>query len=130
VVTPLLQVLDHPEIFALGDLADTKDAEGQQVPTTAQAAIQQADYVGWNLWASLSDRPLLPFHYQHLGELMSLGTNNASFTGMGLKLDGPLAYVARRLAYLYRLPTLEHQVRVGLNWITQPLQAALTSIDR
>jgi NADH dehydrogenase len=130
VVTPTLQAPDQPEIFALGDLADAKDAEGQQVPTTAQAAIQQADYVGWNLWASLSDRPLLSFHYQHLGELMSLGTSNASFTGLGLKFDGPLAYVARRLAYLYRLPTLEHQVRVGLNWITQPIQAALTNLDR
>jgi len=38
------------EIFALGDLADCRDAEGQQVPTTAQAAFQQADYAGWNLW--------------------------------------------------------------------------------
>jgi len=47
--TPTLQV-DHPEIFALGDLADCRDAEGQQVPTTAQAAFQQADYAGWNLW--------------------------------------------------------------------------------
>jgi len=33
-----------------GDLADCRDAEGQQVPTTAQAAFQQADYAGWNLW--------------------------------------------------------------------------------
>jgi len=31
---------------------------------------------------------------------MTLGTNNATFTGLGIKLDGPLAYVARRLAYL------------------------------
>jgi len=63
--TPTLQVVD-PEIFALGDLADCRDAEGQQVPTTAQAAFQQADYAGWNLWASLTNRPLLPFRYQHL----------------------------------------------------------------
>jgi len=34
--------------LALGDLADCR--EGQQVPTTAQAAFQQA--TGWNLWAS------------------------------------------------------------------------------
>ncbi|MCA1993361.1 MAG: NAD(P)/FAD-dependent oxidoreductase [Coleofasciculus sp. S288] len=119
--TSTLQVLDHPEIFALGDLADCRDAEGQQVPSTAQAAFQQSDYTAWNIWASLTGRPLLPFRYQHLGEMMTLGTDNATFTGLGIKLEGPLAYTARRLAYLYRMPTLDHKLRVGLNWIAQPL---------
>jgi NADH:ubiquinone reductase (non-electrogenic) len=98
---PTLQVVDHPEIFALGDLADSRDVEGQQVPSTAQAAFQQADYTAWNIWASLTGRPLLPFRYQHLGEMMTLGINNATFTGAGVKLDGSLAYISRRLAYLY-----------------------------
>jgi NADH dehydrogenase len=126
--TPTLQVVDRPEIFALGDLADCRDAEGQQVPATAQAAFQQADYAGWNVWASLTNRPLLSFRYQYLGEVMTLGTNNATFTGLGIKLDGPLAHVARRLAYLYRLPTLDHQLKVGLNWITRPILEGLKAI--
>ena len=94
---------------------------------TAQVAIQQADYVAWNIWASLSDRPLLPFRYNHLGEMMTLGTDNATLTGLGIKLDGLSAHVARRLAYLYRMPTLDHQIRVGLNWIGQPLRELLAS---
>lgn len=117
---PTLQVVDHPEIFALGDLADCRDAEGQLVPSTAQSAFQQSDYAGWNIWATLTGRPLLPFRYQPLGEMITLGIDNAAFTGVGVKLDGPLAYLVRRLAYLYRLPTLNHQLRVGFNWITQP----------
>lgn len=129
VVTSTLQAIDYPDVFALGDLADCKDADGQQVPGTAQAAFQQAEYVGWNLWASLTERPLLPFRYQHLGEMMALGIDNATLAGFGLKLDGSLAYVARRLAYLYRMPTLGHQVRVGLNWIAQPLRDAVAAID-
>ncbi len=118
--TSTLQIIDHPEIFALGDLADCQDAEGQQIPATAQAAFQQSDYTAWNIWASLTDRPLLPFRYQPLGEMMALGIDNATLTGLGMKLDGSLAYVFRRLAYLYRLPTLNHQMKVGLNWIAQP----------
>ncbi|HEY9885572.1 MAG TPA: NAD(P)/FAD-dependent oxidoreductase [Thermosynechococcaceae cyanobacterium] len=129
VVTPTLQAIDYPDVFALGDLVDCKDVDGQQVPGTAQAAFQQAEYVGWNLWASFTERPLLPFRYQHLGEMMALGIDNATLTGFGLKLDGSLAYVTRRLAYLYRMPTLEHQVRVGLNWIAQPLRDAVAAID-
>ena len=119
--TPTLQVVDHPDIFALGDLADCCDAEGQQVPSTAQAAFQQADYAAWNIWASLTGRPLLPFRYQFLGEMMTLGTDNATFTGVGVKLDGPLAYITRRLAYLYRMPTLDHKLKVGFNWIARPV---------
>lgn len=126
VTTATLQIVDHPEIFALGDLADCRDAAGKQVPNTAQAAFQQADYTAWNLWAAVTGRPLLPFRYTHLGELLTLGTDAAVFSGFGLNLDGPLAYTLRRLAYLYRLPTLEHQLKVGLNWIVQPLLARVS----
>jgi NADH:ubiquinone reductase (non-electrogenic) len=119
--TSTLQVLEHPEIFALGDLADCRDAEGKQVPITAQAAFQQAGYAAWNIWATLTHRPLLPFRYQYLGEMMSLGVDNATLSGLGFKLSGSLAYVARRLAYLYRLPTLDHQLKVGFNWLVRPI---------
>ncbi|QSJ19938.1 NAD(P)/FAD-dependent oxidoreductase [Nostoc sp. UHCC 0702] len=125
-ITSTLQVLDHPEIFALGDLAECYDAEGQQVPATAQAAFQQADYTAWNIWATLSDRPLLPFRYQQLGEMMALGKDNATLTGLGIKLDGPLAYIARRFAYLYRMPTLDHQLKVGFNWVIRPIIETLS----
>jgi len=129
-VTPTLQVIDHPEIFALGDAADCKDAEGQQVPTTAQVALQQADYAGWNIWAAIANKPLLPFRYTHLGEMMTLGTHAATITAMGFKLDGAPASVIRKLLYLYRLPTLEHQLRVGLNWAVKPFYSLLSALER
>ena len=126
ITTSTLQVVDNPNIFALGDSAETFDAEGKQVPITAQAAFQQADYVGWNIWASLTNRPLLPFRYQHLGEFMSLGVDNATLTGLGMKMEGTFGYVARRAAYLYRLPTLEHKLKVGFNWLTRPIIETLS----
>jgi len=124
--TPQLQVLEHPEIFALGDLADCLDAEGKQVPATAQVAFQQADYTAWNIWAAITNRPLLPFRYQPLGEMMALGIDNATLTGLGVQLDGSFAYLARRLAYLYRLPTLNHQLKVGFNWLFSPIIQAIS----
>jgi len=61
-----------------------------------------------------------------LGEMMTLGVENATLTGLGLRLEGPLAHVARRLTYLYRMPTVNHQIRVGLNWIQQPIRDLLS----
>lgn len=128
-VTEMLQVAEHPEVFALGDAVAILDsiAESHSIPNTAQVALQQADFVAWNVWSSLTDRPLLAFHYTNLGEMMTLGDDNAVLSAMGgIQFDGPLAYIARRLVYLYRLPTLEHQLKVGLNWLTQPLVKLLS----
>jgi NADH:ubiquinone reductase (non-electrogenic) len=126
-VLPTLQTPTFPEIFALGDAAAVVDAEGQPVPATAQAAFQQAGYCAWNLWALLTqERPLLPFRYFSLGEMLSLGVDTAVLSALGgLTLTGPLGYLARRTAYLVRLPTLEHQLKVGWNWITRPLWQGL-----
>jgi demethylphylloquinone reductase len=120
-----LQVENYPEVYALGDLADCPEANGQMVPPTAQAAFQQADYVGWNIWASLTDRPMLVFKYQHLGEMMTLGSDEATLAGLGLQLNGVSAHLARRMIYLLRMPTFDHQVKVGLNWITKPFTELL-----
>lgn len=124
-VNSSLQIEAFPDCFAVGDATDCVDAAGQLLPATGQVALQQADYCAWNVWASLCDRPFLPFRYQPLGEMLSLGVDQATLTGLGIQLTGPAAYLARRLAYLYRLPTLNHQIAVGFNWLTQPLINAL-----
>lgn len=116
-INKMLQVEDHPEIFALGDLAECRDEDNKILANTAQVAFQQADYCAWNIWASLHHKPLLPFRYQPLGEMLTLGSDNATISGLGIKLDGLGGYLARRLIYLYRLPTLKHQISVGLKWL-------------
>lgn len=123
---PTLQLVDYPDVYALGDLADSVDLNGNSIPTTAQAALQAADCAAWNIWASLSDRPLLPLRYSNLGEMLTLGRDSAALSSFGITLDGPLAYIARRLIYLYRMPTLEHQLKVGFNWLAKPLMDLLT----
>ena len=50
-----------------------------------QVAMQQADYVAWNLWASINGRTLLPFKYQHLGTMLTFGRGSGA-----LKLNVPL----------------------------------------
>ena len=126
-IEPTLLVKGRDDIFALGDAANSYDSDGKTLGATAQVAFQQSDYCAWNIWAAITHRPLLSFRYQPLGEMMTLGTDNATINGLGLKLDGSMAYIARRLVYLYRLPTLKHQLTVGFNWITQPIVELLSS---
>lgn len=120
-INTTLQTVDNPDVFALGDVAYCQDATGQEVPATAQVAFQQSDYCAWNIWASLTERPLLPFRYQNQGEMLTLGVDNATITGNGVQINGILAQTLRRMIYLYRLPNQQHQLSVGLNWISKPL---------
>ncbi|XP_042483575.1 alternative NAD(P)H-ubiquinone oxidoreductase C1, chloroplastic/mitochondrial-like [Macadamia integrifolia] len=59
-----LRVKGHPCIFAVGDSTALRDASGRLLPATAQVAFQQADYAGWNIWAAINERPLLPFRFE------------------------------------------------------------------
>ena len=53
--------------------------------------------------------------------MLTLGINEASLSGLGINLEGTLGHLIRRLVYLYRLPTLKHQMTVGLHWLTKPI---------
>lgn len=127
-----LRVKGHPRIFALGDSSSLRDSNGRLLPATAQVAFQQADFAGWNLWAAINNRPLLPFRFQNLGEMMTLGRNDASVTPSfieGLTLEGPAGHAARKIAYLIRLPTDEHRLKVGISWLTKSAVDSIASIQ-
>ncbi|KAL0381356.1 UNVERIFIED_CONTAM: Alternative NAD(P)H-ubiquinone oxidoreductase C1, chloroplastic/mitochondrial [Sesamum angustifolium] len=117
-----LRVKGHPRIFAVGDASAVRDRSGKLLPDTAQVAFQQADFAGWNLWAAINGRPLLPFRFQNLGEMMTLGRYDAAISPSfieGLTLEGPIGHTARKLVYLIRLPTDEHRLKVGISWLTK-----------
>ncbi|KAG8645578.1 alternative NAD(P)H-ubiquinone oxidoreductase C1, chloroplastic/mitochondrial isoform X1 [Manihot esculenta] len=127
-----LRVKGHPRIFALGDSSALRDSGGKLLPATAQVAFQQADFAGWNLWAAINDRPLLPFRFQNLGEMMTLGRNDAAVSPSfieGLTLEGPIGHAGRKIAYLIRLPTDEHRLKVGISWLTKSVIDSVASVQ-
>lgn len=128
VTDSMLQVEGHPDhVYALGDGASTPSSDGYY--GTAQVAVQQAEYVAWNAWASLTDNPKLRYNYTHLGEMMVLGSANASVTTTpGVELDGRLAWATRRLAYLARMPTDNHRAKVAASWAAHPLLTRMENV--
>ena len=106
---------DH--LFALGDAAFCPDGFGGSYPATAQVAYQQASCVAANVLHEQRGEELEPFIWKDLGEMLGLGVGQATLTGMGITLAGPAAFQLRRLAYLARMPGLQHQLRVAGGWL-------------
>lgn len=122
-----LRMVDSSYVFALGDIAVLEEDEQKKYSFTAQVAFQQSDYVAWNIWSSINKQPLLPFQYQHLGDMMSLGQNEATVALPigGLNVTGLPASLLRKAAYVYRMPTSTTQVKLGINWATRILKEFL-----
>ena len=110
-----LQLREHPNVFALGDVAFYPDV----VPTlagTAQLAMQESGLCARNIRAFIEGRPLKSKRFVELGEAVSLGTEHAAVLSAGQVIGGPLARQARFAMYTARLPTWHHRLRVGASW--------------
>jgi len=60
-VTEVLSVEGHPEVFVIGDLAYSEDADGRPLPQVAQVAIQQGHRTASNILRVAAGRSALPF---------------------------------------------------------------------
>jgi NADH dehydrogenase len=116
-----LQVLDHPEVFALGDMAEIY-LQKASIPATAQAAYQQASCLTKNIAALLTGKRLQPFRYVHLGDMLTLGLREGLISSFGINLEGRLADIARRFVYILRLPTFSHRSKVLRHWVSNTLR--------
>ena len=111
-----LQLTTDPNVVVLGDVACHNDAEIPW-PRSAQSALQQGTAAARTLQAIRMGKAVPSFHFQDLGEMLSLGMGDASITGMGLTLAGPLASRMRRLTYLARMPGLSLGLRSAGAWL-------------
>jgi len=115
-VDTYMRVVDHPEIFALGDCAVPV---GSTVPQTAQAAMQQGKYLGRALTRIAHDRRIRPFRFKNLGMLAYVGEARALADVPHVRFSwrGFLTYLFWRSAYLTRLVTFKNKVLVLFDWI-------------
>src|SRR5687767_1659163 len=115
-IRPTLQVAQHDNVFALGDIACCPPADAT-LPGTAQLALQEANLAADNIKALLSGNELKTKHFEELGEALSLGTERAAVLLAGGKaFGGAMARQARFALYTARLPTWHHRLRVGASW--------------
>ncbi len=117
-VGPDLSVPGHPEIFAIGDLAAVRDAEGRPVPGNAPAAKQMGRHVGRLLAARAAGRPAPPpFAYRHQGDLATIGRRSAVVAIGRFRLRGLLGWWFWGIAHIWYLIGFRSRVIVSFEWL-------------
>ncbi|MBW3041141.1 NAD(P)/FAD-dependent oxidoreductase [Prochlorococcus marinus] len=114
IVNKFLQMNEFQNIFFLGDITFN---EHDPFPSSAQVAMQQGFLTAQNIISLRKRKKLKSFEFEDLGEMLSLGIGNASITGYGITLAGPLAFEIRRLAYLIRIPGFSLSLKSTGSWL-------------
>jgi NADH:quinone reductase (non-electrogenic) len=95
-VDQYLRVLDHPEIYAAGDLASVTDPRtGHVLPALAQVALEEGETVARNLDAELAGRPPETFTFHDKGFVVSVGTSRGVADIAGITTGGRLAHLLK-----------------------------------
>jgi NADH:ubiquinone reductase (H+-translocating) len=112
-VNTFLQVPEHPELFALGDVAAI---DGQSIPQTAQAAVQEAEIAAQNIVQAIAGKPPAEFHYKEQGQLVSLGRWKAAAHIGIFNFSGGLAWWTWRTIYAAKIVGWANRFRVIVDW--------------
>lgn len=114
------QVLGHPSIFVLGDLAYHESLKYPQGhPQVAQTAIQQAANLAYNL--KRKNKPgyvWRPFKYRNLGTLATIGRNKAVAEFGWISFYGFFAWLIWLFVHLFQLLGVRNKIFVFINWVS------------
>ena len=118
VVGPDLALPGHPEVVAIGDMAQVLDTDGrpQELPGVAPTAMQQGRYAAKAIRARLNGRERRPFHYVDKGNVATIGRLKAVIELRGLRLSGILAWLTYLFVHLFYLVGLQNRLLVLIRW--------------
>ncbi|MDJ0705514.1 MAG: NAD(P)/FAD-dependent oxidoreductase [Leptolyngbyaceae cyanobacterium MO_188.B28] len=115
-VQPTLQLLDHPDVYAIGDLAAV-ESRGKALTGVAPEALQQGVAVARNIKRQLRGREPKSFTYFNKGRLAIIGC----YTGAGkigpFAFSGFLAWFMWLGVHLVYLPGFRNRVVVLISWL-------------
>jgi NADH:ubiquinone reductase (H+-translocating) len=116
-VTKSLELVNRPNIWALGDCAAIPDGErGGFHPPTAQHALREAKVVAHNVVASVRGTEKKRFSFSTIGQLAAIGRRTGVANFFGINFSGFAAWWLWRTIYLSKLPRFEKKLRVAFDW--------------
>lgn len=116
-VEPDLSLAAHPEVFVVGDMAVTAQADGRAVPGVAQGAMQGGRCAADNIVRTLERRARRPFRYQNRGDMATLGRHRAvaDLPG-GLRFGGTVAWLLWLFLHIAYLAGFRNRLVVLIQW--------------
>ena len=103
-----LTVEGLPHVYAIGDMANMPDHDGNDFPQLGSVALQAGRWAAKNIVADIDGKPRQPFHYKDKGIMAMIGS------GVGGRRDGrasPRAPRSCRVRCVARRPRLADERR-------------------
>jgi len=117
-VSSELTVKDHPEVYAIGDVAAITDAKTEQVlPQLGSVALQSGHHAGESIARRIEGKKAKPFKYRDKGTMATIGRGAAVVQMLGGKtMKGAKAQAAWGAVHLALLPTNEDRAKAIVEW--------------
>jgi NADH:ubiquinone reductase (H+-translocating) len=116
IVSPDLSVPGHPEVFAIGDVANYSHQGGKPLPGIAPFAMQSGEAAARNIIAQALGSPTKTFKYWDKGSMATIGRNKAIADLKVVKLSGFLAWLSWLLIHLLFIVELRNRILIFFQW--------------
>ncbi len=116
IVSEDLSVPGHPEIFAIGDVANFSHQGGKPLPGIAPFAMQSGEQAARNIIARVLGSPTKKFKYWDKGSMATIGRNKAIADLKVIKLSGFLAWLSWLFIHLLFIVELRNRILIFFQW--------------
>ena len=111
-----LRVNHYPHIWAIGDIAGAKGADGRFLPMVAPVAMQQARFVAKQIIRAHKGEAVKAFKYLDKGSMATIGRHKAVVEVKNFRMTGALAWFAWLWLHLFYLLGGRNKVGTMADW--------------
>lgn len=106
----------HKNIWSIGDVAGVNGPDGNLLPMVAPVAMQQARFLAKQIVRIESGTNLKSFKYRDKGAMATIGRHKAIVEVKGIKLSGPVAWLAWLWLHLFYILGGRNKIGTMADW--------------
>ncbi len=111
-----LRVNHYPHVWAIGDIAGAKGADGRFLPMVAPVAMQQGRFVAKQILRAHKNQTLQAFKYLDKGSMATIGRHKAVVEVKNFRMAGAPAWFAWLWLHLFYLLGGRNKVGTMADW--------------